>query len=120
MSDLHRCGEPGIAGEGGMAGVDGLNAVIGGTDQVRAGVAVSGEVVRVCSPRRRLGSFRAFEGLLAGIVCPGYGEVAVKVQTWRALSWSRLVRLTLPPVAISIRSILIIISVASSLSDSCF
>ena len=38
-------------------------------------------------------SFGAFEGLFAGVVCPGTARLRVKVQTCSALSWRRVARL---------------------------
>ena len=60
-----------------MDGVDGANAVVAGADQVGAGAAVVGEGGQgVPVAGDGLMSFGAFESLLRGVVCPGYGEVS--------------------------------------------
>jgi hypothetical protein len=60
-----------------MDGVDGADVVVAGADQVGADAAVVGEGgQRGPVAGDGLMSFRAFEGLLTGIVGPGYGEVS--------------------------------------------
>jgi hypothetical protein len=74
---LLRVWEPGVAGEGAVDGVDGANAVAVGAEEVGADAAVSGEGGEgVPVAGDGLMSFGAFEGLLRGVVCPGYGEVS--------------------------------------------
>ncbi len=69
--------EPGVAGEGGVDGVDGADAVVAGADQVGAAAAVVGKCGQ-CVPVAGDGlmSFGALEGLFAGVVRPGHGEVS--------------------------------------------
>ena len=59
-----------------MASMD-LNAVTAGAEEVGADAAVSGEGgQRVPVAGDGLMSFGAFESLLAGVVCPGHGEIS--------------------------------------------
>src|SRR5947209_14282122 len=77
MSRPCGCGQPGIAFEGGVDGVDRGDVVAAGADEVGADAAVSGEGgQRVPVAGDGLVSFGAFEGLLGGVVRPGHGEVS--------------------------------------------
>ena len=63
------CGEPGVAGEGVVDGVDGADVVAAGADQVGTDTAVCREGAQgVPVAGDGLVSFRALEGLLGGVV----------------------------------------------------
>jgi hypothetical protein len=53
MSCCGECGEPGVAGEGVVDGVDGADAVVVGAEEVGAAAAAVGEGGEECASSRR-------------------------------------------------------------------